>query len=102
MALWQLLTRLQASQRLTHRARGRVPNLTEPLRQSLSPSVWSMSRAEARGYIRAKATPIILAELQRLTLGQPRLFEARRPDLTADLSERLVHVVLEDVFRVRK
>ena len=98
MPVLQLVTQLLAARRLAQLVRGLAPTLAEPVQKSLSQRVGSMPRAEARGYIRAKTTPVVQFEL---ALREPRLSTLNRQALAAELTERIVQLVLEDVVRGR-
>jgi hypothetical protein len=58
-----------------------------------------MSRAEARGYVTAKAAPVIRSELALLAVRVPRLQGNLQTAVYSHASERLVQSVLADVGR---
>ena len=60
-----------------------------------------MERAEARGYIRAKATPIIA---RQLLIYRPQLSDLDSTTLlalAADVADRVVRLVLDDAVRLK-
>jgi len=69
------------------------------VRESVEERTWSMSRAEARGYVTAKAAPVIRSELAILALRTPRLHGGLRTAVYAYASDRLVQSILADVGR---
>ena len=75
--------------------------ITAQVRDAVLNRAKDMDRAEARGYIRAKATPIIA---RQLVLYRPQLEELDGDTLVAlaaDVSERVVRMVLEDIVRLK-
>lgn len=73
--------------------------ITAPVRDAALARAKDMERAEARGYIRAKATPIIARQLQVYRSQLTDLDPASLPALAADVAERVVRLVLDDVVR---
>ncbi|HUY88445.1 MAG TPA: hypothetical protein VMV10_06905 [Pirellulales bacterium] len=69
------------------------------VRESVEGRTWSMSRGEARGYVTAKAAPIVRSELAILAIRVPRLSEGTQSLVYAHASERLVQSVLADLGR---
>jgi hypothetical protein len=69
------------------------------VRESVEGRTWSMSRAEARGYVAAKAAPVIRSELASLALRTPRLHGRLQMAVYAHASDRLVQSILADVGR---
>ena len=59
-----------------------------------------MSRAEARGYIRAYAPEFLLKEVD-LVLQRRRVGESLRQQILAEATEQLVELVVKDVSRTR-
>ena len=71
------------------------------VRESVGPHVLEFSRAEARGYVRAKSGPVIRAEA-RLVAGRNRgLSQASVAAVVAQASDRVVQSVLGDLNRQR-
>ncbi|HUY33101.1 MAG TPA: hypothetical protein VMV69_09990 [Pirellulales bacterium] len=60
---------------------------------------WAMSRAEARGYVRAKAGPVIRAEIAALIQRSGRLGEHGQSSVFALASDRVIQSVLADIGR---
>ncbi|HEV3005220.1 MAG TPA: hypothetical protein VGX78_12205 [Pirellulales bacterium] len=58
-----------------------------------------MSRAEARGYVRAKAAPVIRAEIAAMVKRHGRWTDGAQAVVYTQASERLVKAVLADVVR---
>lgn len=71
------------------------------VRESVEMRAVSFARAEARGYIRAKAGPIIRAEAQALADRHPRLSPAAIGTIVSQAGERVVQTVLADIGRQR-
>jgi hypothetical protein len=71
------------------------------VRESVEGRTWSMSRAEARGYVTAKAAPFIRSELAVLAIRTPRLNGRLQTTVYVNASDRLVQSVLADVGRQR-
>jgi hypothetical protein len=69
------------------------------VRESVEGRTWSMSRAEARGYVMAKAAPVIRSELAILAIRAPRLSDRTRSLVYDHASQRLVQSVLSDISR---
>lgn len=59
-----------------------------------------MSRAEARGYIRAYAPEFLLKEVD-LVLQRRRVGESLRQQILAEATEQLLELVVKDVSRTR-
>jgi hypothetical protein len=69
------------------------------VRESVHGRTSTMSRAEALGYVRAKAAPVIRAEVRSLATRIPRLGERGLGTVFAMSSDRVVHSVLADINR---
>jgi hypothetical protein len=63
--------------------------------------VLSMTHAEARGYVWAKARPIVLAEVTAAGIGHPALDPRNLALLSERSRERVVRAVLSDLMRDR-
>ena len=69
------------------------------VRESVEGRTWSMSRAEARGYVMAKAAPVVRTELAILAIRTPRLSDRAQSLVYDHASQRLVQSVLADLSR---
>lgn len=69
------------------------------VRESVEGRTWSMSRAEARGYVMAKAAPVIRTELAILAIRVPHLSDRNQTLVYDHASQRLVQSVLADLTR---
>ena len=70
-----------------------------PVRDSVEGRTAGMSRAEARGYVMAKASPIIRAELAVLVGRTPKLKGGLQRTVLHSASDRVVQSVLADINR---
>ncbi len=71
------------------------------VRESVEARALSFARAEARGYIRAKAGPVIRAEINTLSERYPTLSAELRANIVAQASDRVVQTILADIGRQR-
>ena len=71
------------------------------VRELVEGHTWTMSRAEARGYVRAKAAPVIRAEIAALIERSGRLGEQGRSSVYNLASDRVIQSVLADIGRQR-
>jgi hypothetical protein len=71
------------------------------VRELVEGRTWAMSRAEARGYVRAKAAPVIRAEITALIERSGRLGEHGRSSVYVLASDRVIQSVLADIGRQR-
>ncbi|HVA50309.1 MAG TPA: hypothetical protein VNH11_28400 [Pirellulales bacterium] len=71
------------------------------VRDSVGPQVFAFSRAEARGYVRAKAAPVIRSEARALAGRYPGLSVASLGIAVSQASDRVVQSVLTDLNRER-
>jgi hypothetical protein len=101
MPVVQLLTQLLAGRRVARGVRTLAEVLAAAVQPSLSPRVLAMHRAEARGYIRARTTPVVETEMGRLVLAEPALSSSRRAKIAAELTEQVVQLVFSEVVRGR-
>ena len=74
---------------------------TDAVTPTLSAQVLRMPKAEARGYIRAKAMPVVEAELARIVLQRPGLNGAVEPLFIQGLIERIIRLALDDIAHGR-
>ena len=65
--------------------------------ERLSPDIAAMGVAELRGYIRARALPIVRSHVQKLVAEQ-RVASSQGNDLIAAALERTVHLALGDLY----
>lgn len=72
-----------------------------PVRESIGPHVLGFSRAEARGYVRAKAGPVIRTEAKIVGSRHRDLSQAALATVIAQASDRVVQSVLADLNRER-
>ena len=70
-------------------------------RDSVETHVLNFSRAEARGYVRAKAGSVIRSEAKILAQRYPGLSRGALAAIVAQASDRVVQSVLADVGRQR-
>jgi len=67
----------------------------QTVRERLSPDAQQMSRAEARGYVRARAAAVIRQEVSRLLAVQPQAGRVDEAELilraTNDVVQRVTH-----------
>jgi hypothetical protein len=101
MPLSKLLARIRDARWLGQNLRPLTLELSEQVRASLSFRVLAMPRAEARGYIRAKATPVVRHALGSITSEHPALAAQLVTRVTGELTDRVARQVLDDVVRGR-
>jgi hypothetical protein len=95
----KLLARIRDARWLGQNLRPLTLDLAEQVRSSLSFRVLAMPRAEARGYIRAKATPIVRRALGSVTAAHPALTSELVTRVAGELTDRVARQVLDDVIR---
>jgi hypothetical protein len=95
----KLLARIRDARWLGQNLRPLTLELAEQVRDSLSFRVLSMPRAEARGYIRAKATPIVRQALGSVMASRPAVTPELLARVTVELTDRVARQVLDDVIR---
>jgi hypothetical protein len=71
------------------------------VREVCEKRVAGMTHAEARGYVWAKARPIVLAEVAAAGLGHPVLDATNLAALSERTRERVVRTVVSDLMRDR-
>lgn len=101
MTLFTFLARWWKAQPLAELARQVAQRSYALVRARVDHRAPAMSRAEARGYIRAQAMPVIRAEVDALLRRDPRIPGWARATLIAQASQRLVQSLLADVSRER-
>jgi len=67
----------------------------EPARERLSRTVWAMSPAELRGYVRARATRPVRVHA-RQALAHHRMQDTLLDDLVQSVLERTVHLLVRE------
>jgi hypothetical protein len=97
----KLLARIRDARWLGQNVRPLTLDLAEQVRASLSFRVLAMPRAEARGYIRAKTTPIVRRTLGSVTAAHPALTRELIARVADELTDRVARHVLDDVVRGR-
>jgi hypothetical protein len=99
MPMPSLFRPFPAQQKVAQKSVELAVAITAQVRDAVSPKAKEMDRAEARGYIRGKATPIIA---HQLSVYRPQLCELdddALQALAADVADRVVRLVLDDVVR---
>jgi hypothetical protein len=71
------------------------------VRESVGSHVLAFSRAEARGYVRAKAGVVIRAEARLLASRHPSLSQAALARVIQHANDRVVQSILADLHRER-
>jgi hypothetical protein len=89
-SLWQRESVAELSRQIAGRA---YPFI----RETIDPQAVPIPRAEARGYIRAKATPVIRSQVKVLLAAESRLAAGLAPLLVAHAGERVVQSILADL-----
>jgi len=101
MGLLTFIAELRATQLVDDMAKQVTRQVASLVRNACARRVATMSHAEARGYLWAKARPMISAEVRAIAVAQPAL----RPLTLAALSERahdrIVHTVLAELMQER-
>ena len=95
------LVRVRDRRWLVKNANALAAKLTDAITLTLSVQVLRMSKAEARGYIRAKAMPAIEVELERIVLERPALRGGVEPLFIEGLIERIIRLAMDDVAHGR-
>ena len=101
MPIAKLFQRILETRRLAQQTGPLALAIAIPVQKSLSPQVISMHRAEARGYIRGKTTPVVQAELNRLLGDHSAISADTRLAVAAEITERVVRRVLDELIRGR-
>jgi hypothetical protein len=100
MRLLDQLQQLRRANRLAQLCRQVVGRSYAPVREAAETSAAKMPLAEARGYIRAKATPVLRADIKIVLQSEPDLGAWAREVLLEHASRHIVESVLKDVRRV--
>ena len=101
MGLRELIVALCNGPSVGELARQLAQRTYAAVRESIGSHVLTFSRAEARGYVRAKANPVIRAEATLLANRYAGLSQARLATVVVQASDRVVQSVLADLNRER-
>lgn len=101
MGLRELIVALCNGPSVTELSRQLAQLTYSSVRDTIGSQVLAWSRAEARGYVRAKAGPIIRAEAAILARRRKGMSQARLAAVVAQASDRVVQSVLTDLNRER-
>lgn len=98
MGLIERLTR-RKTERLLDELAMQIAAFSYPtVRQRLSPDVEQMSRAEARGYVRARAAAAIRREVTRLLTVQPQVGRFDEAELILRATNQVVQRLTHELF----
>jgi hypothetical protein len=101
MALFTFLADLKAA-RIVDEFTQRVARQTYAgLREMCERSVPTMTHAEARGYVWAKARPVVAAQVATVAVAHPALSQNALQMLNDRTHDRLVRSVVSDLMRER-
>jgi len=101
MPVLKFVARLRDHLRLSNRLDALATTVSQRVRQELPKSVASMPRAEARGYIRARSTPIVREALQSLAGDHRSLSRNALDRYSTELNDRVTKLVLDEVVKAR-
>jgi hypothetical protein len=101
MLLSNLFRRWHTSQRQVPVSREMAIAASRQVWQNVAHLHIPYERAEARGYIRAKTTPIVEAHLNAFYAANPKFDTSVRAELGANVTERVVRLVADEFTRVR-
>ncbi|HWB09247.1 MAG TPA: hypothetical protein VG826_08485 [Pirellulales bacterium] len=101
MGLKNLIVELCSRPSVTELSRQLAQRAYAAARESIGLHVLDWSRAEARGYVRAKAGPVIRAEAALLVGRHAGLSQARLASVISQASDRVVQSLLVDLNRER-
>jgi hypothetical protein len=99
MSLPSLFKPFPFNHKVSQKAAELAVAITAQVRDAALDRARDMDRAEARGYIRAKATPIIARQLLVYRPQLADLDDSVLVALAAEVSERVVRLVLDDAVR---
>ncbi len=99
MALPSLFKPFPFNHKVSQKAAELAVAITAQVRDAALDRARDMERAEARGYIRAKATPIIARQLLVYRPQLADLDESVLVALAAEVADRVVRLVLDDAVR---
>lgn len=100
MRLLEQIQKLRRANRLAQLCRQVVGRSYAPVREASEPVALHMPLAEARGYVRAKATPVLRAEIKSVLQREKDLGDWAYGVLLEHASRHIVETVLKDVRRV--
>jgi hypothetical protein len=100
MRLLEQIQQLRRANRLAQLCRQVVGRSYAPVREASEPNAASMPLAEARGYVRAKATPVLRAEIKSILQSETSLGAWAHDALMEHASRHIVEIVLKDVRRI--
>jgi hypothetical protein len=69
------------------------------VRSQVAKGLLPRARAEARGYIRVKSGSLIHSHVERYLLSNG-VHESVRPQLRAEITQRVVHLLVDELLRV--
>ena len=98
MGIVQLLTRGKTDRLIESLAGQIAANCHQAVQKRLGPQVASMGRAEARGYIRARAAAVIADEVEHALASQPQLPWTYQDELRLRATNQVVQRVTHDLF----
>lgn len=101
MFLGDLLARIWNAPSVQELARQLAQRSYAAVRDSVEGRTWDMSRAEARGYVLAKAGPVLRSELAALAGRTPNFSRQLQQTVFQHASQRVVQSVLADINRER-
>ena len=99
MYFGDLVARIRSVPSVQELARQLAQRTYAPVRDSVEGRTGDMSRAEARGYVLAKAGPILRSELAALAGRTPNLTATLQQTVFQHASGRVVQSVLADIHR---
>lgn len=101
MVIFEIVRRVFNSGSLSETSRQIARRCYASLHQVVEHRAMSMTRAEARGYIAAKARPIVRQEVESVIRTVHGIGAWARPVLVLQASEQLVHAVSSELVRER-
>ena len=101
MGLKDLIVTLCSGPSVTELSRQLAQRAYAAARDSIGPHILDWSRAEARGYVRAKAGPVLRAEAALLVSRHRGISQARLTAVVSQASDRVVQSLLADLNRER-
>lgn len=101
MSLLNLLSSVWTLPTVADLARQVAQRSYAAVRESVEERAVAFARAEARGYIRAKAGPVIRSEATVLAARHPELSPSALATVISQASERVVQTILADIGRQR-
>lgn len=99
MSVLQVIIRFLAGHSERQAARDLARQVYAPVRELVEGRLQWMTRSEARGYIRAKAMPLVREVVRDAATASAEVARIPRHELTLAVGERVVQAVLADVGR---